>query len=227
VDEWKVGDRVAIEAGVPCSKPACEPCRTGRYNGKSTLSFHSLLFILSSIPDTPILPKYQSRDLLITSSSLPRRRLLLHPSLPRHPHPLALAPRRLAAPSPALRLLRRRRPLRASRRRAGGDRPRQPPSGRPDLYRRRRPDRIGDVIECEGGGGGADRDQRYGEEQVGVREDACAGGEDGAGGEGTEREGDCAECEGGGGGADHVVFGVYGGGEQYPCGDLRKCLNVE
>ncbi|KAI9609064.1 hypothetical protein KEM48_003071 [Puccinia striiformis f. sp. tritici PST-130] len=27
-----VGDRVAIEAGVPCSKPTCEMCRTGRYN---------------------------------------------------------------------------------------------------------------------------------------------------------------------------------------------------
>lgn len=32
VTEWKVGDRVAIEAGVPCSKPSCDFCRTGRYN---------------------------------------------------------------------------------------------------------------------------------------------------------------------------------------------------
>ncbi|PFH51769.1 hypothetical protein AMATHDRAFT_46756 [Amanita thiersii Skay4041] len=27
-----VGDRVAIEAGVPCSQPSCDACRTGRYN---------------------------------------------------------------------------------------------------------------------------------------------------------------------------------------------------
>lgn len=26
------GDRVAIEAGVPCSRADCDPCRTGRYN---------------------------------------------------------------------------------------------------------------------------------------------------------------------------------------------------
>ena len=32
VGNLKVGDRVAIEAGVPCSMPDCEPCRTGRYN---------------------------------------------------------------------------------------------------------------------------------------------------------------------------------------------------
>jgi L-iditol 2-dehydrogenase len=27
-----VGDRVAIEAGIPCGRPACAPCRTGIYN---------------------------------------------------------------------------------------------------------------------------------------------------------------------------------------------------
>ena len=32
VTEWVKGDRVAIEAGVPCSKPSCEFCRVGRYN---------------------------------------------------------------------------------------------------------------------------------------------------------------------------------------------------
>jgi L-iditol 2-dehydrogenase len=32
VDSVKVGDRVAIEAGVPCSQADCDPCRTGRYN---------------------------------------------------------------------------------------------------------------------------------------------------------------------------------------------------
>ena len=32
VTEWVKGDRVAIEAGIPCSKPSCEFCRIGRYN---------------------------------------------------------------------------------------------------------------------------------------------------------------------------------------------------
>lgn len=27
-----LGDRVAIEAGVPCSKSSCDYCRVGRYN---------------------------------------------------------------------------------------------------------------------------------------------------------------------------------------------------
>jgi len=41
VKEWKVGDRVAIEAGVPCSKPSCEYCRTGRYNACPDVVFFS------------------------------------------------------------------------------------------------------------------------------------------------------------------------------------------
>ncbi|PLW36419.1 hypothetical protein PCANC_15209 [Puccinia coronata f. sp. avenae] len=32
VTHLKIGDRVAVEAGVPCSKPTCEKCRTGCYN---------------------------------------------------------------------------------------------------------------------------------------------------------------------------------------------------
>ena len=32
VRNWQVGDRVAIEAGVPCGQADCDPCRTGRYN---------------------------------------------------------------------------------------------------------------------------------------------------------------------------------------------------
>jgi hypothetical protein len=32
VTKWAVGDRVAIEAGVPCSRADCQPCRSGRYN---------------------------------------------------------------------------------------------------------------------------------------------------------------------------------------------------
>ncbi|KAF8966309.1 L-arabinitol 4-dehydrogenase [Flammula alnicola] len=35
------GDRVAIEAGVPCSQPACDACRTGRYNACPDVVFFS------------------------------------------------------------------------------------------------------------------------------------------------------------------------------------------
>lgn len=41
VTDFKVGDRVAIEAGVPCSKPSCEFCRTGKYNGCPDVVFFS------------------------------------------------------------------------------------------------------------------------------------------------------------------------------------------
>ncbi|KAH6915966.1 L-arabinitol 4-dehydrogenase [Coprinopsis sp. MPI-PUGE-AT-0042] len=41
VTEWKAGDRVAIEAGVPCSQPSCDPCRTGRYNACPDVVFFS------------------------------------------------------------------------------------------------------------------------------------------------------------------------------------------
>ncbi|KAJ7832930.1 chaperonin 10-like protein [Mycena leptocephala] len=41
VTQWKVGDRVAIEAGVPCSQPACDACRTGRYNACPDVVFFS------------------------------------------------------------------------------------------------------------------------------------------------------------------------------------------
>jgi L-iditol 2-dehydrogenase len=41
VTEWKAGDRVAMENGVPCSKPSCDPCRTGRYNGCPDVVFFS------------------------------------------------------------------------------------------------------------------------------------------------------------------------------------------
>lgn len=49
VTDLKIGDRVAVEAGVPCSRPSCEQCRTGRYNACpeivffSTPPFHGLL----------------------------------------------------------------------------------------------------------------------------------------------------------------------------------------
>ncbi|KAI6836425.1 GroES-like protein [Hortaea werneckii] len=32
VTDFKEGDRVALECGVPCSKPTCDACRSGRYN---------------------------------------------------------------------------------------------------------------------------------------------------------------------------------------------------
>ncbi|TIB75583.1 hypothetical protein E3Q23_02347 [Wallemia mellicola] len=39
VTEWKVGDRVAVEAGIPCQ--TCEYCRIGRYNGCQKCVFFS------------------------------------------------------------------------------------------------------------------------------------------------------------------------------------------
>jgi len=39
VTEWKVGDRVAIEAGVPCA--VCEMCKKGRYNACPDVVFFS------------------------------------------------------------------------------------------------------------------------------------------------------------------------------------------
>ncbi|KAJ4468819.1 L-arabinitol 4-dehydrogenase [Lentinula aciculospora] len=41
VTEWKAGDRVAMEVGVPCSQPSCSACRLGRYNGCPDVVFFS------------------------------------------------------------------------------------------------------------------------------------------------------------------------------------------
>ncbi|KIY49955.1 GroES-like protein [Fistulina hepatica ATCC 64428] len=41
VTQWKVGDRVAIEAGVPCFKPSCDLCRVGKYNACPDVVFFS------------------------------------------------------------------------------------------------------------------------------------------------------------------------------------------
>ncbi|OCF30958.1 L-iditol 2-dehydrogenase [Kwoniella heveanensis CBS 569] len=41
VTQYKVGDRVAIEAGVPCGQADCDPCRTGRYNACQRVVFFS------------------------------------------------------------------------------------------------------------------------------------------------------------------------------------------
>ena len=41
IDRQLVGDRVAIEAGVPCMKASCDDCRTGRYNGCKDVVFFS------------------------------------------------------------------------------------------------------------------------------------------------------------------------------------------
>ncbi len=41
VKRLKIGDRVALECGIPCSKPTCEACRTGRYNGCPDIIFYS------------------------------------------------------------------------------------------------------------------------------------------------------------------------------------------
>nr|POF11523.1 l-arabinitol 4-dehydrogenase [Quercus suber] len=41
VKDFEVGDRVALECGVPCSKPTCFACRTGQYNGCPDMVFFS------------------------------------------------------------------------------------------------------------------------------------------------------------------------------------------
>ncbi|KAA1077183.1 hypothetical protein PGT21_002700 [Puccinia graminis f. sp. tritici] len=41
VTDLQVGDRVAIEAGIPCSKPTCDMCRTGQYNACPEIIFCS------------------------------------------------------------------------------------------------------------------------------------------------------------------------------------------
>lgn len=38
---YDLGDRVIIEAGVPCGQPTCEQCRSGRYNGCPHIVFFS------------------------------------------------------------------------------------------------------------------------------------------------------------------------------------------
>lgn len=41
VKNFKVGDRVALECGIPCSKPTCRACRTGQYHGCPEIIFYS------------------------------------------------------------------------------------------------------------------------------------------------------------------------------------------
>jgi len=41
VKHLKIGDMVALECGIPCSKPTCESCRTGRYNACPDIIFKS------------------------------------------------------------------------------------------------------------------------------------------------------------------------------------------
>jgi len=36
-----IGARVALECGIPCSRPTCEACRTGRYNACPEIIFYS------------------------------------------------------------------------------------------------------------------------------------------------------------------------------------------
>lgn len=38
---WLLGDRVALENGIPCSKPSCTACRTGQYHGCPDMIFFS------------------------------------------------------------------------------------------------------------------------------------------------------------------------------------------
>ncbi|PLB51997.1 L-arabinitol 4-dehydrogenase [Aspergillus steynii IBT 23096] len=41
VTDFKPGDKVALECGIPCSKPTCTPCRTGQYNACPDVVFFS------------------------------------------------------------------------------------------------------------------------------------------------------------------------------------------
>ncbi|CZT18800.1 probable L-arabinitol 4-dehydrogenase [Ramularia collo-cygni] len=41
VEKFNVGDRVALECGIPCSKPTCRACRTGQYHGCPEMVFYS------------------------------------------------------------------------------------------------------------------------------------------------------------------------------------------
>ncbi|EAU33000.1 hypothetical protein ATEG_06456 [Aspergillus terreus NIH2624] len=41
VTRFKPGDRVALECGIPCSKPTCYFCRTGQYNACPDVVFYS------------------------------------------------------------------------------------------------------------------------------------------------------------------------------------------
>ncbi|KAF2163840.1 hypothetical protein M409DRAFT_37131 [Zasmidium cellare ATCC 36951] len=41
VTKFKPGDRVALECGIPCSKPSCEFCRNGQYNACPDVVFFS------------------------------------------------------------------------------------------------------------------------------------------------------------------------------------------
>ncbi|EME86542.1 uncharacterized protein MYCFIDRAFT_72475 [Pseudocercospora fijiensis CIRAD86] len=41
VEGFRVGDRVALECGIPCSKPSCFACRTGQYHGCPDITFFS------------------------------------------------------------------------------------------------------------------------------------------------------------------------------------------
>ncbi|PPJ56981.1 hypothetical protein CBER1_00527 [Cercospora berteroae] len=41
VKNLKIGDRVALECGIPCSKPSCDFCRTGQYHGCPEKVFYS------------------------------------------------------------------------------------------------------------------------------------------------------------------------------------------
>lgn len=41
VKNFTIGDRVALECGIPCSKPICTACRTGQYHGCPDIVFYS------------------------------------------------------------------------------------------------------------------------------------------------------------------------------------------
>lgn len=91
----KVGDRVAIEAGVPCGQADCDPCREGEYKACTCCTLHfcspRLVLLHRSLP-LILTPLDHHAD-----TCRPTGRLLLDPTLSRYPHPVPCAPSRMAA----------------------------------------------------------------------------------------------------------------------------------
>lgn len=76
VSQWKIGDRVAIEAGVPCGD--CQFCRLVHFPLPHTVDFLTTSFFAT----------FQRGSI----QRLPGCCLLLHSSLPRYPHSIVRLP---------------------------------------------------------------------------------------------------------------------------------------
>lgn len=106
VTGWKVGDRVAVEAGVPCGE--CDFCRKGRYVRR-------------------FLPRAETDEV----ERVCGRCVLLYPSLPRHVDAVPRSSGAMVAPTSRYGLVRGGSATRASHRRAGRDGAQWIAAGRP------------------------------------------------------------------------------------------------